>query len=251
MSFQGKKVIVTGAARGIGAATALAFAAEGADVVVNDISNGEPIAEQIRAMGRKAFYHRTDVSNAAEVEALVAKAVEEFGRLDVMAANAAFSERGEFWTIPLDGFRRTLDVTMMGAYYCLFYATRQMLKQGRGNVVITSSPHATNAYPGAMPYNMAKAAVDHMVRTAACELSKKGIRVNAIHPGWTDTPGERKFATDEELERIGKTLPLGRLARPEEIARGILFLAADESEYVTGSVLAIDGGLNLPWASGT
>lgn len=248
MRFAGKNVIVTGAARGIGEATARAFAAEGANVCLADVIDAKPLADELRTAGNKTLFVKADVVDQAAVDALVARTAQEFGRLDIMVANAAWSERAPFWKISPEGFRKTIDVTMMGAWHCLLSAVKQMMSQGLGgSVIVTGSPHADFAFPEAMPYNMAKAAVDHMARTAACELFEHKIRVNIVHPGWTNTPGERKFATEEELSRIGDKLPPGRLARPEEIARGILFLADDASEYINGATLSIDGGLNLPW----
>lgn len=247
MRFLNKKVLVTGAARGIGAATAVAFAQEGADVCINDLLPADETLARIEGLGRKGHFVRADVADPDAVDAMVEEAARLFGRLDVLVANAAFSERGPFWEISREGFRRTIEVTMMGPYHCLLSATRRMREQGGGAIVIVGSPHADHAFPDAMPYNMAKAAVTHMARTAACELFPHKIRVNVIHPGWTDTPGERKFKSDEELAKIGAATPPGRLARPDEIARGILFLADDASVYVNGTTLSIDGGLNLPW----
>ena len=125
-----------------------------------------------------------------------------------------------------------------------------MIKQGQGGaIVFISSPHAHVAMPTCMAYNMAKAALDQMARTAAVELFAQKIRVNIIHPGWTDTPGERKFFSDEILQQAASMLPLKRLAQPEEIARGVLFLVDPASDYITGSTVAIDGGTQLPWWS--
>jgi glucose 1-dehydrogenase len=139
---------------------------------------------------------------------------------------------------------------MWGAFYGLRASVNQMIKQGQGGaVVMVSSPQAHIAVPGSMAYNMSKAAIDQMARTAATELFSHRIRVNIIYPGWTDTPGERKFFKEDVLDRAGKSLPWGRMARPEEIARGILFLVDPASEYVTGSTLSVDGGAQLPWWS--
>jgi glucose 1-dehydrogenase len=248
MRFSGSSVIVTGAARGIGAATAKAFAKEGARVVVNDLASADGVVEEIRAAGGRAEFVQADVADYPQVEKLVSRAVELHGRLDVMVANAAFSERAKFWETSAEGFRRTIDVTMFGAYHCLLAATKQMIAQGAGgSIVVTGSPHADFAFPGSMGYNMAKAAVTHMAKSAAVELFDHKIRVNVLHPGWTNTPGERKFFTEEDLARIGQRIPPGRLAHPEEIARGILFLAEPDSIYINGTTLMIDGGLNLPW----
>jgi glucose 1-dehydrogenase len=116
-----------------------------------------------------------------------------------------------------------------------------------GNIVVISSPHAHMAMPGAMAYNMAKAANDQMARTAAVELAQFGIRCNIIHPGWTDTPGERKFFSEKTLASKSAELPFGRLGKPEEIGRGVTFLCDPDNEYITGSTITIDGGIQLPW----
>lgn len=248
MQFSGKVAIVTGAARGIGAATAKAFAAAGAAVVINDILDAQPLAGELRAQGCQALFVKADVADQAQVDATVRETVKQFGRLDIFVSSAVFSERGPFHEIPMDQFERTIAVSMWGPFYGVRAAAVQMLKQGGGGcIVVISSPHAVIPVAGAMAYNMAKAAVDQMARTAATELFPHRIRVNIVHPGWVDTPGERKFYTEETIERLGKLLPWRRLARPEEIARGVLFLASAESDYVTGSTLTIDGGIQLPW----
>jgi glucose 1-dehydrogenase len=182
------------------------------------------------------------------VEGLVAKAVEQFGRLDVAVSNAAYSDRELFYEADMAGFRRTVDVTMWGAFYLLRAAARQMIQQGGGgSIVMVSSPHAFIPAPRAMAYNMSKAALEHMSKTAAIELAEHRIRVNLIQPGWTDTPGERKFASEETLQRAGAKIPLGRLGNPEEMARAILFLADPANDYMTGAALLVDGGISLPW----
>jgi glucose 1-dehydrogenase len=173
--------------------------------------------------------------------------------LDIAVSNAAYSDREPFHEADMAGFRRTIDVTMWGAFYLLRYATRQMLaqppkeNQARGSIVVVSSPHAYVAVPRSMAYNMAKAAIDHMARTAAIELAEHRIRVNVLTPGWIDTPGERKFASDETISGAGAKLPWKRLGTPEEIGRGVVFLCDPQSDYITGSSLLIDGGITLPW----
>ncbi len=172
------------------------------------------------------------------------------GGLDIFVSSAVYSDREPFTTADMAGFRRTIDVSMWGSFYALRAAANQMIRQGRGGaVVIVSSPHAQVAFPNCMAYNMAKAAQDQMARTAATELLRYKIRVNILYPGWTDTPGERKYFTEDDLKRVGPTLPAGRLARPEEMARGVLFLVDPASEYVNGITLRMDGGLSLPWWS--
>ena len=249
----GKTALVTGASSGIGRATALALAKAGADVAINFLTYSdwaEELADQVRSLGRRAILHLVDVADQSAVEAMVAGIVEKLGGLDIFIANAFYSDEAPFHTADMAGFRRTIEVTMWGAFYGLRAAAQQMIRQGRGgSIVVVSSPHAVEAMPASMAYNMAKAAVDQMARTATMELLAHSIRVNIIHPGWTDTPGERKYFSEEVLERTAKTLPWGRLARPEEIARGILFLVDPDSDYVTGSTLTVDGGIQLPWWS--
>ena len=249
----GKVALVTGASAGIGRATALALAKAGADVAINYLTYpeaAEELASQIRGLGRKALLCQVDVADQAAVETMVSRVTAELGRLDILVSNAVYSDRDYFYKADMAGFRRTLDVTMWGAFYVLRASCNQMLRQGQaGSVVVVSSPHAHVALPSCMAYNMAKAANDQMARTAAVELLKHKIRVNIVYPGWTDTPGERKYFSEEVLARAAKQLPLGRMCQPEEIARGVLFLVDPASSYVTGSTLSIDGGSQLPWWS--
>jgi len=251
MQLTGKVAFVSGAGRGIGRAIAVALAQAGARVAVNDLATSSDAQETVaalRAAGSDGLFVPADVSDYAAVEAAVAQAVAHFGQLDIAVTNAVYSDRELFHLANLEGFRRTIDVTMWGAYHVLRAATRQMIAQGRGgSIVIVGSPHAIVPVPTAMAYNMAKSAIDQMARTAAIELVPHKIRVNILHPGWTDTPGERKFASDEALREVARQLPPGRLARVEEIARGVVFLCDPASEYINGSTLSIDGGINLPW----
>jgi glucose 1-dehydrogenase len=253
MKLAGKVALVTGASAGIGRAAAIALAQDGADVALNYLGYDESAAkaaEQLRGLGRRALLLPVDISDQAAVETMVAKTVADLGRIDILVTAAVFSEREFFYKADMGGFKRTIDVSMWGPYYVLRAVTNQMLHQGQGgSVVVVSSPHAHVAMPTSMAYNMAKAANDQMARTAAVELLKHRIRVNLVHPGWTDTPGERKYLSEEMLKKAGEILPWGRMAQPEEIARGILFLVDPDSDYVTGSTLSIDGGSQLPWWS--
>ncbi|MBY0526179.1 MAG: SDR family oxidoreductase [Gemmataceae bacterium] len=252
MNLAGKVAMVTGAAAGIGRASALALAKAGADVALNDLSfsAAEQLTTEVKALGRRVLLLPADVSDQTAVEAMVARVADELGRLDILVTSAVFSDREPFHAAKMTGFRRTIDVTMWGAFYAVRAAANQMIQQGRGgNVVVIGSPHAHVAVPLSMAYNMAKAATDQMARTAALELVSHRIRVNIVHPGWVDTAGERKFFNEEAIRQGAKSLPLGRMARPEEIARGVLFLVDPESDYITGSTLSIDGGSQLPWWS--
>ncbi len=252
-SLVGKVALITGASSGIGRATALALAEAGADVALNFFSlpdDAAQTAEQIRAMGRRALLYPVDVSNQAAVEAMVTDVAAKLGRVDLFVSSAVYSDREPFHTANMDGFRRTLDVSMMGAYYGLRACCNQMIRQASGGaVVIVSSPHGQIAFPNCMAYNMAKAAIDQMAKTAATELLPHKIRVNCVYPGWTDTPGERKFLTDDGIAKAAPGLPWGRLATADEIAGAIRFLLEPGADYITGTILHIDGGLFLPWWS--
>ncbi|MFK7736702.1 MAG: SDR family NAD(P)-dependent oxidoreductase [Pirellulaceae bacterium] len=242
-----KTAIVTGAARGIGAACARKLAAEGAFVYLNDILEPTETLNSIVSAGGSATAAVADVTDRSAVDVVIDRVVKEQGTIDILVTNAAFSDRELFYKANLEGFEKTINVCMWGPFNFLHAVSNAMLEKGtQGSVVCISSPHAFKAIPGAMAYNMAKAAVDQMARTAACELAQHRIRVNIVHPGWTDTPGERKFFHENELSVQGSELPWGRLAHPDEIARGVAFLCDPDSEYINGSTISIDGGALLP-----
>jgi glucose 1-dehydrogenase len=253
MKLKGRNALITGASRGIGRACAIELAQQGANVGINFRSHpeeAEEVAKEVRAAGAKALLLQGDVADLKSVEGMVAKTVVEFGGVDLFVSNAAYSDRQLMLEANMEGFRRTIDVSMWGAFHGVRASAQQMVKQGHGgSIVVVSSPHAVLAIPTAMAYNMSKAAIDHMARTAAIELVQYKIRVNIVHPGWIDTPGERKFFSEEQMAVGGSRLPWGRLGKPEEIAKGIAFILSDDAEYMTGSTVAIDGGVSLPWWS--
>src|SRR5580704_16866748 len=203
MKFQGRNALVTGGSRGIGRACAIELAREGANVSINFRSHpdeAEGVAREIRALGVKALLARADVADQKAVEQMVARTAGELGSVDLFVSNAAYSDRELMLDANMEGFRRTIDVSMWGAFHGVRASAQQMVKQGHGgSIVVVSSPHAVLAIPTAMAYNMSKAAIDHMARTAAIELVQYKIRVNIVHPGWIDTPGERKFFSEEQM----------------------------------------------------
>lgn len=253
MNFEGKNALVTGSSKGIGAAIALELGRLGANVTVNCHSSrdqAEGVARQIREFGQQAQVIAADVSNQEAVDNMVQATVEEFGSLDLFVSNAVYSDRELMVNADLEGFRRTVDVSMWGAFYGVRAAARQMVNQGNGGAItVVSSPHAIIPIPTAMAYNMSKAAIDHMARTAAIELVGDGIRVNVFHPGWIDTPGERKFFSEDQLKTGAESLPMKRMGTPEEMARGVCFTLSEDAAYMTGSTLTMDGGVGLPWWS--
>jgi len=251
MKLAGKVAIVTGAARGIGRATAIELAKSGADVVVNDLSNedeAKAVIRQIESYGRCGLLFNGDVADRETDRRMIEETIEKFGRLDILVNNAAHGTRKPFLDIEPEEMEKTLGVSLWGVFHCSQLSARQMVKQGLGgNIVIISSVHAFRPYPLSTAYNAAKAAVNQMAYTWAVELAEYKIRVNVIEPGWIDTPGERTAYTEQQINEEGKRLLMGRLGRPEEIAKGVLFLVSDEdSSYMTGSCLRIDGGFVLP-----
>ena len=253
MDLTGKNILITGASRGIGRGCAIEMAQAGANVGINYRSHdgeAEEVASEIRKLGRKASLHKCDVADQSAVKAMVADFAKQMGTLDGYVSNAAYSDREPMVSAKMEGFKRTIDVSMWGAFFGLRASAQQLIKQGQGgSILIVSSPHAYMPIPTAMAYNMAKAAIDHMARTAAIELAKHRIRVNILHPGWIDTPGERKFFTDEQLEEGGASIPMGRLGTPQEMGRLARFMMSSDCDYMTGSTVLMDGGITLPWWS--
>ena len=219
-NLSGKRAIVSGASLGIGRAVAIELARSGAEVVINYRSHEQDALQAVaecEEAGGKAHAVKADFGEEQQIQSLVEQSIQLMGGIDIVVSNAVYSDRHLFLDSDLNEFRKTIDVSMWGAFHFVRSACRQMVEQNQGgNVVVISSPHAHMAIPGAMAYNMAKAANDQMARTAACELAQHRIRVNIIHPGWTDTPGERKFFSEETLKAEGAKLPWGRLsdARP-------------------------------------
>jgi glucose 1-dehydrogenase len=234
------------------------LAAEGGTVGINFRSHpdeAEEVLAECRKLGGDGLLLQADVADQSAVEDMVEKTIEKFGRLDGYVSNAAYSDRELMVEAKMEGFKRTIDVSMWGAFYGCRAAAQRMIAQepnsggSRGSILVVSSPHAVIPIPTAMAYNMAKAAIDHMARTAAIELASHRVRVNILHPGWIDTPGERKFFSDEQLAQGAAGLPWKRLGTPEEIAKAIGYMLSDDADYMTGSTFLIDGGVSLPWWS--
>jgi len=216
--LEGKRVVVTGGSSGIGAATVARFRAEGAEVISIAL-DGEI---------------ECDVADATQVE----RAFEQIGAIDVLVANAGISIRKPFLEITEDGWRRVLDVNLTGVFLCAQQAARRM---DDGVILMTASTNGLSGHPFYADYNASKAGVILLAKTMARELAPK-IRVNAVCPGYVLTPMQRAEYTDEMLADVNAGIPLGRHAEPEEIAALFAFLASDDARYITGTVLAIDGG---------
>jgi meso-butanediol dehydrogenase/(S,S)-butanediol dehydrogenase/diacetyl reductase len=240
--FTDRVAIVTGGASGIGAASAAALAAEGARVVVADLDRerGPSVAREIG--GR---FEWVDVADHGQVTRLLADTARTMGRLDVLVANAFATAFGSIESLGFAEWSRTIDVTLTPVFTGLRAAIPAMRAQGGGAVVNVASISGLGGDRGLAAYNAAKAGVINLTRTAALELARTGIRVNAVCPGLIDTPAlQRAFSRLPEREAVARAaVPVGRFGRPEEVARAILFLASDDASYVTGTTLVVDGGL--------
>jgi NAD(P)-dependent dehydrogenase (short-subunit alcohol dehydrogenase family) len=241
--LDGRVAVITGAGSGIGRATARRFAEEGAAVVVNDIDDAaaDATVETIRAGGGVAVARAGDVRESTDVDALVAAATEAFGRLDVMHNNAGYGLPGELVDYTDDAFDEMLRVNLAGTMYGMRAALRVMRERGSGSIVNTASAAGFGHSTDRGSYGAAKAAVINLTRTAAWENGRYGIRVNAICPGPIETPAFRRYAPD--LDFYAAQIPMRRLGRAEDVAAVALFLASDESAYVSGAAVPVDGGM--------
>ncbi|HIE50809.1 MAG TPA: 3-oxoacyl-ACP reductase FabG [Armatimonadetes bacterium] len=250
MALEGKVALVTGSSRGIGRGCALELARAGARVTVNYRRHSEEAAEVaalIRDLGREALVVQADVSRREEVERLVAATVERWGRIDILVNNVAHSIRKPFLELTEEDMRQVLDASLMSVFFCSQEAARDMVRRGEGgSIIVISSVHSFIPFANSLPYNTAKAGINQMAYTLAVELAEHRIRVNVIEPGWIDTPGEREFRTEEQIQAEGRKLPWGRLGRSEEIGKAVVFLASADADYITGACLRVDGGFWFP-----
>jgi len=237
---------ITGAASGIGAACAQRMADEGARIAGFDLTRPDPAAwKQLADAAPDASFHVGDVRDEAVVAAAVAAAAERFGRIDVLVNSAGTAGGGPVHMLESDEWDRVVDVNLKGTFLCSKYAIRQMLEQGSGNVINIASVEGLEGFEGGSAYNASKGGVVLLTRNQAIDYGRRGIRVNAICPGFIETPLlERTFVEGlkEPLQRVVEATQLGRMGRPEEIAAAALFLASDEASYITGQTLVVDGG---------
>jgi NAD(P)-dependent dehydrogenase (short-subunit alcohol dehydrogenase family) len=246
MKLAGKVALITGAGSGIGKGISLLFAEEGADISVNDIdlTAAEKTASEVRKTGRRAIAIKADVAEATEVEAMVSRTIEELGGIHILVNSAGFSSGGTVLDEDLENWDRNIDVMLRGTYLCSKYAGHWMVKHKTGKVINISSIVAVGGIPGMGAYIVAKAGVNALTRVLAMEWSKLGINVNCISPGVIDTPMTQKtIAKRFTPERLAETIPLGRMGTAEDIAKAALFLASDDSSFITGANIPLDGGM--------
>ncbi len=251
----GQVAVVSGSNRGIGRGIALALAQRGADVAVNyrtHAGEAEEVASAIRALGRRALVVQADVAKDADCARYVQQTLDEWGQVDICVTNAAYSVRKPMLELSRADFQSTLDVTLLGAFFLAQAAVRSMVqRQVGGAVLFVSSVHAFIPFKNCVTYNAAKAGLNNLAMTLAEELAPQRVRVNVLEPGWIDTPGERTFTSEEELVRLGKFLPWGRLGTIEEMGEAAAFLCSPQASYITGAVLRADGGFWLPSRGGS
>ncbi|MBM4405977.1 MAG: SDR family oxidoreductase [Chloroflexi bacterium] len=246
--FEGRGVIITGAASGIGRATAIAFAREGAMVTVGDVSEagGRETAAAIQQAGGKALFVKTDVSKSADVQHLVSQAVSTFGNLRILFSNAGMYARNDtrITKLEYEVFEKVIDVNLKGMFLCAKYTLPHIVKNGGGAVVMTSSVGALIGGP-TTAYTSSKGGVLALMRSVALEYAPKGVRANAILPGPIDTPimtDVREAMGLPPDSKLNKGNMQERWAKPEEVANLVLFLCSDDASYITGASVTVDGG---------
>jgi NAD(P)-dependent dehydrogenase (short-subunit alcohol dehydrogenase family) len=248
-AFNGKVALVTGAARGLGRVTALAFAREGARVIVADIDEpgGQETLALVRAAGADGLFVRADVRVEADVEAMVAKTVEAYGRLDCAVNNAGVVRFAPIVEQTAEGFDFHVDTNLRGVFYCMKHEIRQMLKNGGGAIVNQSSiTGSLTGNPGESAYAATKGGVDGLTKTVALEVAQQNISVNAIAACGIDAPGDvfHQWMEKENItpEQAGKLFPIGRMGKADELTAAVLFLCSDPARFIVGHLLVIDGG---------
>ncbi|MCD6265866.1 MAG: 3-oxoacyl-ACP reductase FabG [Deltaproteobacteria bacterium] len=249
MRLKEKVALITGSSRGVGRAIALAYAREGASVVVNYTSNqtaAEEVVEEIKKNGSRATLFKADVAKAAEAEALVQKGIEEFGRLDILVNNAGFSRPAMLLKMSEDQWDQVIDIHLKGAFLCTQFAARHMKEQNRGKIINVTSVAGIVGTVGQINYSSAKGGLLSFTKSAARELARYNICVNVISLGIVATDMTEKIRTDEKLKEIYMNrILLKRFAEADDISPAFVFLGSDESSYITGQLLCVDGGYGM------
>jgi 3-oxoacyl-[acyl-carrier protein] reductase len=248
MRLAGRVALVTGAQQGIGKAIALAYGREGASVVVNyldDAAAAEAVAKHIHEVGGRALTVAGNVARLADVHAMI-EAAASFGGIDVLVNNAGIFPRVDFLSMTEAQWDEVLAVNLKGTFYCTQNVVRQLVERGKpGAVINLASSAAFRSSPRGVHYVSSKAGIVGFTRATALELARYRIRVNAIAPGTTDTAQPRYGMSEEELQAVGRQVPLGRMAVPDDVANLAVFLASDEASHITGQTLHVNGGAYL------
>jgi glucose 1-dehydrogenase len=247
--FKGQRALITGGTQGIGKAIAERLARQGAAVYLNYSRNDQAAREtfdQFQRAGYAAELCRADLGTAAAVETMLGQ-IHQNGPLDLLVCNAAYQEKKkDFFETDRALIQRTLDVNVLANFQIIQTVAREMITVGRkGRMVMCSSGHGKMVFKGTFAYDVSKAALNHFMRCAALELIEHGIHLNAVDIGWTHTPGERRWFSEEEQNRLSRSIPIGRAAQADEIAAVIEFLLSDQASYVVGSLYAVEGGFVL------
>lgn len=247
MRLKDKVAMVTGASRGIGRAIALAFAGEGADVALNcstSVKAAEEVASEISRMGRRAVVVQADVANKAEIDEMVKRTMAEFSRIDILVNNAGMSVVGASVELEEECWRRGIDVMLTGVFLCSQAVGKEMIKQKYGKIINIASVNGIGAFPERVAYGSAKAGVMQLTRSLGCEWARYNINVNALAPGYIKTHLVEDLVQKgilDEKEIVNRT-PSGRLGECEEVADAAVFLASEESKFIVGQTIVVDGG---------
>ena len=247
--FQGKTAIVTGAGSGVGRAMALGLASDGANVVIADLSaeRAESVAKEIAAVGGSALAVDVDVADAARVRTVAAKAVEKFGNIDILISNAGWDKVMPFLDTDETLWDRVIDINLRGHIACAHATVPHMIEAGAGKIVFIASDAGRVGSSGEAIYSGAKGGVIAFSKALARETARKGINVNCVAPGLTDTPmlAEVSEGNEKLMGAIIRSIPLGRVGTPEEVAKAALFLVSSDADYITGQTLSVNGGLSM------
>ena len=245
--FENKIVLVTGAGRGIGASIAKRFASEGAEVIVNYSGNDEAAqktVDEITAIGGQAQKYKCSVNDSESVKVMIDEIIKKFGRIDILVNNAGITKDGLMLRMTDEDFDRVIDVNLKGTFNCTKYVSKYMLKQKSGKIINISSVVGLSGNAGQINYSASKAGIIGITKSAAKELSSRGITVNAVAPGYVDTD-MTKVLSDNIRNEILKNIPLQRMGNVEDISNCVAFLASEEASYITGQVISVDGGMHI------
>jgi 3-oxoacyl-[acyl-carrier protein] reductase len=247
MRLEGKVALITGAANGIGYAAAETFVKEGCHVALVDFNQeaGEEKARQLNELGKgKAVFFQGNVADRSSVDSFVEGVKEQFGKIDILINNAGITRDGMVHKLSTEDFQTVLDVNLTGVFNCTQAVLPHLIENGKGKIINTSSVSGVYGNVGQTNYAATKAAVVGMTKTWAKELGRKGVNVNAVAPGFTET-NMVSAVPEKIINQMKEMIPLGRLGRPDDIAKAYLYLASDDSDYVNGTVLHVDGGIMM------